>query len=139
MSGAPATLLGFDYGEKRIGVAVGQTVTRTATALTTIAARDGQPDWDAISRLIEAWQPDGIVVGLPLNMDGTEQEMTIRARRFGRQLKERYRLDVQFADERLSTREARYQEGSDEAAEGRDAVAAKIIIEGWLAGARLDP
>ncbi len=129
-----ATLLAFDHGLKRIGVAVGQTVTGTATPLETVSARDGGPDWSVIDELVSAWCPEALVVGLPLNMDGTEQAMTRAARRFGRRLQARYRLPVHWADERLSTREARERL----ALEGRpspddDAVAAQVILEGWLA------
>ena len=70
------TLLGFDYGRKRIGVAVGQCVTQSATALATVSARDGKPDWTAITRLLEEWKPDALVVGIPYHMDGSEQDMT---------------------------------------------------------------
>jgi len=103
---AARTLLGFDFGLKRIGVAVGQEMTGTASALTTVAARDGKPDWDAISRLIHEWQPDAVVVGLPLNMDGSDHELSRRARRFGNQLHGRYNLPAHFIDERLSSLEA---------------------------------
>ena len=137
MSSQALTLLCFDYGEKRIGVAVGQTLTGTATALTTLTARAGRPDWDRVASLIEEWQPQALVVGLPLNMDGTEQDLSARARRFANRLKGRHELPLHFADERLSTREARDREGDGPAREGRDAVAAQVILEGWMAGARL--
>ena len=68
------TLLGFDFGMKNIGIAVGQELTRTANPLTAIKARDGIPDWELIARLLQEWQPALLVVGLPLNMDGTEQD-----------------------------------------------------------------
>jgi len=110
LSQPPATLLCFDYGERRIGVAVGQTLTGTATPLETLPARDGNPDWDRVATLVAEWQPDALVVGLPLNMDDTEQELTARARRFGNRLHGRLGLTVHFADERLSTREARDRE-----------------------------
>jgi putative Holliday junction resolvase len=97
------TLLGFDFGKRRIGVAVGQEITATATALETVRADDGKPDWSAITRLIRDWQADALVVGLPLNMDGTEQEMTRAARRFANQLEGRYHLPVYLTDERLSS------------------------------------
>ena len=73
------TLIAFDYGEKHIGVAVGQTLTSTANALETIRVTRSSPDWDAISRIVETWNPDALVVGLPLNMDGSEQTVTRRA------------------------------------------------------------
>ncbi len=97
------TLLGFDYGMRRIGVAVGQAITRTASPLQTVKAVDGKPDWDTITRLINDWQVDGLVIGLPLNMDGSDQEMTVAARRFCNRLKGRYQLPVFMVDERLSS------------------------------------
>jgi putative Holliday junction resolvase len=127
------TLLAFDYGEKHIGVAVGQTLTGTANPLESVRVTSSKPDWSAISRIVETWQPDALVVGLPLNMDGSEQTVTKRARRFGNQLLGRYRLPVHLVDERLTTREARDRL----AAEGRPGgvdhpVAAQVILESWL-------
>lgn len=138
MSGArAATVLAFDYGERRIGVAVGQTITGTATALTTLRARAGHPNWEAVRALVDEWRPDVLVVGLPLNMDGSEQDLTARARRFAARLEARHALPLHFADERLSTREARALEAGAAPREGRDALAARVILEGWMAGARL--
>ena len=91
-------VLGFDYGVRKIGVAVGQTVTRTATPLQTLPTRDHRPDWAAITRLIAEWQPEALVVGLPFEMDDTEAPVAARARRFARQLEGRYRLPVHLAD-----------------------------------------
>jgi putative Holliday junction resolvase len=96
----PRTLLAFDFGLKRIGVAVGQTQTRSASRLTTVSVKREHPDWTAIAKLIEIWTPDALVVGLPLNMDGSEQEMTLRAKRFGRQLEGRFGLPVHLVSER---------------------------------------
>ena len=138
MSEGAATLLCFDYGESRIGVAVGQTLTGTATALTTLNARYGRPRWDEVRALLDEWQPDALVVGLPLNMDGTEQDLTERVRRFARRLEDRFQLPLHFADERLSTREARQMESAGKPREGRDALAACVILEGWMNGARLE-
>ena len=73
-----ATLLGFDFGTKSIGVAVGQQLTGTARPLTALKAQEGTPDWNLIEKLLKEWQPDYVVVGLPLNMDGTEQPLTAR-------------------------------------------------------------
>ena len=130
------TLIAFDFGEKRIGTAIGQTVTGTAAALETVPVRKMRPDWDAIDRLVDTWRPDALVVGLPLNMDGTEQWITTRARSFARQLEQRFGLPVHLADERLSTREAwtRLVE-SGSRRRGPDPIAAQIILEGWLGGA----
>lgn len=133
---APAsTLLGFDHGGRRIGAAVGQSLTGTASPLTVIPVRDNRPDWNVIQRLVDEWQPDALVVGLPLNMDGTEQASTDAARRFGRQLHGRFGLPVHWVDERLSTHEARTRlaEAGDHDAED-DPVAAQIILETWFAG-----
>ncbi len=134
MTAQPATLLAFDYGDKLIGVAVGQTVTATANPLECVRVGRTGPDWDSIARLIATWQPDALVVCLPLNMDGTEQPITWSAKRFEDQLKGRFFLPVHSMDERLSTREARERlalAGQPNAAD--DAVAAQVILEGWLA------
>jgi putative Holliday junction resolvase len=127
-------LLGFDFGLRRIGVAVGQTLTGTASPLTTLISRNEQPDWAAIGRLVAEWQPEALVVGLPYQMDDQEAEVACRARRFARQLEGRYRLPVHLADERLTTREARRQLGRRGAEDRRlvDALAAQLILETWL-------
>ena len=134
MSDSPRTLLGFDFGTKRIGVAVGQELTRTATALTTLNSPDGGPDWAGISRLVEEWQPAALVVGLPLNLDGSESESSRLARRFGNRLTGRYNLPVFTADERLSSTEAEAilaEQGRFEKAD-IDKLAAQLILQSWL-------
>lgn len=126
-------LLGFDYGPRKIGVAVGQTLTGTASPLETLRARQDQPDWDGIQRLIQTWQPEALVVGLPYNMDDTEVAWAGRARRFARQLEGRFRLPVHLVDERLTTREARHWLGPRATSLAAvDPVAAKLILETWL-------
>jgi putative Holliday junction resolvase len=99
--------LAFDYGEKYIGVAVGSSHSRQAEPVTTLRGSAKNPDWVRISRLIGEWRPDALVVGLPLNMDGSDNPMTRAARAFGQRLKERYNLPVHMVDERLSTLVAR--------------------------------
>lgn len=128
------TLLGFDYGKQRIGIAVGQSITGTATALCTLNTRNQQPDWDRISKLIEEWKPDALIVGLPLHADGSDSEITTAARRFARQLEGRCRLPVHTMDERLSSHAAEQLQRQDKAAAkaGTDAVAAMIILQNWL-------
>lgn len=130
------TVLGFDFGTKRIGVAVGNTLTGSARPLTVLKASDGAPDWEQVAKLVAEWQPSQLVVGLPLNMDGTESELSTRAQRFANRLGGRLRLPVAVIDERLSSFEARGellragpgQRGKPEV----DALAATIIVETWL-------
>ncbi|HEY9150974.1 MAG TPA: Holliday junction resolvase RuvX [Gammaproteobacteria bacterium] len=129
---ASQVLLGFDYGQRRIGVAVGQTITATATALTTLAARDGQPDWAEVTALIEQWRPDALVVGLPLRLDGTESELSRAAQRFARRLEGRYKRPVHLMDERLSSRTAEQTRTRGGARQGLDALAAQVILQDWF-------
>ena len=127
------TLLGFDFGPRKIGIAVGQTVTGSASPLTTLRSRNEVPDWDRIRKLIEEWRPEALVVGIPHNMDGTEVEWAHRAHRFARQLEGRFRLPVYRVDERLTSLEARRQMGRKATSlEAVDAMAAKLILETWL-------
>ena len=104
---SPSTLLCFDFGSKRIGVAVGQTVTGTASPLLTIGSHNNKPDWNKIDEVLSDWRPDAIVVGIPLTMHGTAQTMSEAAERFARQLEGRFHMPVYRMDERLSTFEAR--------------------------------
>ena len=129
---ASQVLLGFDYGQRRIGVAVGQTVTGTATALLTLAARDGQPDWAEVTALIEQWRPDALVVGLPLRLDGAEGELSQEARRFARRLEGRYKRPVHLMDERLSSRAAEQSRSRKGNRQALDALAAQVILQDWL-------
>ncbi|MFQ5994772.1 MAG: Holliday junction resolvase RuvX [Acidiferrobacterales bacterium] len=98
-----ATYLGFDYGEKTIGVAVGSTQSGLAQDIATVRGGENGPDWAQISRLIEEWKPHGLVVGLPKNMDDSVNRMTRAAERFGNRLGDRYNLPVYMVDERLTT------------------------------------
>ena len=130
----PGSYLGFDYGTRRIGVAVGQEITRTATGVVTLHAISDKPDWNGIARLISEWQPAALVVGLPLNMDDTENPRTALVRRFCNQLRERYKLPVHTMDERLSTIEAQHllkQSGSKRDRDS-DKLAAQLILQSWL-------
>lgn len=130
-------LIGFDFGMKRIGVAVGQTVTKNARPLDTIQAKNGVPNWNAIGKLIKKWLPDALIVGIPLNMDGTEQPITAHARRFAIELHEKFQLPVYEMDERLTTKEAREKlfavGGYKALQDGQvDRVAAQLIIQNWF-------
>ncbi|SNY51732.1 putative holliday junction resolvase [Arsukibacterium tuosuense] len=130
------TVLCFDYGTKSIGVAVGNDLTGSATLLPALKAQDGTPNWDQIAKLIADWQPQLLLVGLPLNMDGTEQDFTIRTRKFANRLHGRYGLPVELHDERLSTADARsrlFAEGGYRklTKDKVDSLSAQIIFEGW--------
>lgn len=130
-------LIAFDYGTTSIGVAVGQAISGTARPLPALKARDGQTDWTKVAQLLHDWQPDYLVVGLPLNMDGTEQPLTQQARKFAQRLHGRFGLQVKLHDERLSTVEARdqlFSHGGYRALQkGRiDSTAAVIILESWF-------
>jgi putative Holliday junction resolvase len=133
-------LLAFDYGQRRIGVAVGNTGTRTATAVGTLPAR-GEPDWDAVTRCVRDWSPARLLVGLPYNMDGSESALTAACRRFAQELSRRYALPVELVDERLtsSAAQADLREARRTGARRRrvrredvDANAARVILETWL-------
>jgi putative Holliday junction resolvase len=131
----PRVVLGFDFGLSHIGVAVGQEVTHTANPLTTLKAHDGKPNWDQVTKLIEQWHPDLLIVGLPLNMDQSEQPLTHAARRFGNRLHGRYGLTVEWIDERLSTVEAWEQLNLESTFLDRrdiDQLAAQCILQTWL-------
>ena len=125
------TVIGFDFGTYWVGIAVGQTLTRQATPLPALRNND----WKAIARLLEEWRPQQLVVGLPLSMNGEDQEMTARAKRFGRQLQGRFGIDTCMMDERLTTREA-YQIAMDKEQHHSktqiDSLAAALITESWL-------
>jgi len=133
-AGDDETVLGFDYGERRIGIAVGQTVTRTATPLKILPARHGQPDWVQVADLIRAWQPARLVVGQPTTADGAPHPLASAIGRFGRRLHGRFGLPVNYIDERLSSHEAAARCVGD--ARMIDAVAASLILETWLAEPR---
>lgn len=120
------SFLAFDYGTKRVGVASGNTLTHTATPMRTLAA-EGESRFTAIAALIEEWQPDALVVGVPFHPDGAAHDNTARARRFARQLHGRFHLVVHEVDERYSTTEAHAQGATD-----ADAASAAIILEQFL-------
>ena len=133
--------LGFDYGQRRIGIASGQALTGSAGPLETAPATRGEPDWPRIDRLVADWRPDGLVVGIPVHMDGTEQPLTGEARAFARRLGERYRLPVFEADERGSSREAAAAIAAGRQSGTRrrtrrgdvDRMSATVILQHWLA------
>ena len=127
--GIAPTALVFDFGLRHIGIAVAEPRADIARALTTIGARDGDPHWEALDRVVDEWRPARLVVGLPINMDGTPSEISARARKFGKRLGERYERAVDYTDERLSTFEA-MSRGAN--ADNAHALAAQVIGETWL-------
>lgn len=130
---AAQTLLGFDFGLKRIGVAIGNTVTGAARPLATLEAESNEARFAAISKWIEEWQPAALVVGKPLDTAGGATEMTARAERFGRQLAGRFGLPVKFADERYTSAVAEHALKPTQKDKAKiDAAAAALILQAWL-------
>ena len=135
------TVLAFDFGEKRIGVATGETLLGSAHPLTVIHAESNDDRFAAIGKLIAEWQPEHLVVGLPTHADGTPHEMTCLAAKFGERLVRRFNLPVSYADERLTSldAEARLREtgrNSKSAKPLLDAVAAQLILQTWFESAQ---
>lgn len=129
--------LAFDYGLKQIGVAIGNAQFATTEALPIVRAKDGTPNWLEIEKLIQDWEPDLLLVGLPLNMDGSDSEMSQRSNKFGRQLQGRFGLAVKMIDERLSSQEAKSllkEQGhrGDYNKKPADSIAAQLILEVWF-------
>lgn len=127
-------ILAFDFGTHRIGIAFGQELTGTAKPLPILPARDGIPDWLKLGKIIEQWQPDAFVVGVPLNMDGSEGPITPRARKFANRLHGRFHRPIHTMDERLSTIEAKEKLAAADNKNriGLDSMAATLILESWF-------
>lgn len=123
------TFLCFDFGTKRIGVAVGQSVTKTANPLKTVKNKNNKPDWYDVEQLIKEWQPDVLVVGVPFSKTNRAQDMVLASERFMRQLHGRFHLPVYSIDERLSSFEAIQRTGRTT---NLDPVAAQVILETWF-------
>lgn len=139
-SNMPQTVIAFDYGLRQIGVAHGQTLTCSAEGISIIKASDGVPNWDQVEKLLQEWRPNLLLVGLPINMDGSESELSRLARKFARRLHGRFNLDVLMVDERLTSQEAKssLRDASIEGESGRvdltkiDHFAAALILQSWL-------
>ena len=138
LQSASDTYLGFDFGNKKIGVAIGQTTTFTASPLQTIRSIQQNPDWNKIAGLIQEWQPGGLIVGISRQIDGSDNPITPRMLKFCRQLEARYQLPVYQQDETLSTYEAKqllFEELDVSASklwEVQDQLAAQLILQTWL-------
>ncbi|MGI1679329.1 MAG: Holliday junction resolvase RuvX [Cellvibrionaceae bacterium] len=131
------TLIAFDFGTQSIGVAVGQTITQTASELPPIKARDGIPNWDIVSKLLQEWKPELLIVGLPLNMDGSESELAKRSQKFANRLRAKFKIEVTQMDERLSTYSAKEEamdrrQTLDFSKNPVDSIAARLILESWF-------
>jgi len=129
--------LAFDFGAQRIGVAFGQSISGTASAVRVLKAQDGQPRWNEMAQLVEQWKPDVFLVGLPYNIDGSVSELLGRAERFAQRLQERFEKPCYGMDERLSSREAieRLAEANTAMTVKKtaiDHIAAQIILENWF-------
>jgi putative holliday junction resolvase len=132
------TLIAFDYGTKNIGIACGQTISGTANTLSPLKAKDGIPDWLQVEKILQEWQPNLVLVGLPLNMDDSESELSLRARKFANRLHGRFGVKVEMVDERLTSFEAKGEVmsrgGSRHYKENPvDSIAARLMLEAWLA------
>ncbi|HET8701147.1 MAG TPA: Holliday junction resolvase RuvX [Nitrococcus sp.] len=132
--------LGFDYGWRRLGIAVGEGLTGSAHPVTTLTCRQGRPDWKLLAEIIETWQPAALVVGIPRHADGSASKTTLRAAAFAQELEQRWNLPTHRVDERLSSHEARtrLQEAAGRRLRGAsgkalvDRLAAQIILQTWL-------
>lgn len=141
MNAKPRTVMAFDYGLRQIGVAVGNSLLATAQPLSVLTARDGVPRWEEVEALIREWQPELLVVGDPINMDGSDSELCLLARKFSRRLHGRFGLPVTMMDERLSSFEAKQaarESGhrGDYNAQPIDSLAAELILQSWFAQAQ---
>ncbi len=131
---------GIDYGTRKLGIAVGQTLTRTAMGIAVVPVRNGEPDWVQLDQLVKHWKPQALVIGMPYNMDGTDSDIMERVKNFAQGLSERYQLPWHSVDERLSTREAREISRNNADMTGKryndrgqvDAMAAQLLLESWF-------
>jgi putative Holliday junction resolvase len=129
--------LAFDFGLKHIGVAIGQEITNTAQTFFSLDAKNGEPDWSQLDPLVKEWDPKLMVVGNPLNMDGSDSEIKKNSDKFSDLINKRYKVPVELMDERLTTREAKARLKSEEGSfisTGKDThqIAAQIILENWF-------
>ena len=130
-------IIAFDFGLKQIGVATGSILSGMATELCVLKAKDGKPDWQEVTQFLEEWRPDICLVGLPLNMDDSESDLSARARKFANQLHGRSGIAIEFVDERLTSFEAKnisreMGHKGDYKEAPIDALAAKLLAEQWL-------
>ncbi|TXJ09297.1 MAG: Holliday junction resolvase RuvX [Acinetobacter sp.] len=136
MPNSSQTIMAFDFGTQKMGIAVGQSLIESCNPLPLFAMKDGIPDWSKLLKIVQEWQPNIFLVGLPLNMDDSESELSARARKFARRLRHQTNIQTWMVDERLSTREARealehYQAHGQAKRLSADSFAASLLIESW--------
>ena len=129
-------VMSFDYGLRNIGIAIGQSITKSASTFYAIKAKEGVPDWIKLDSIIDEWEPSLFIVGDPFNMDGTKSEFQKKIAKFSTELKKRYEIELQMVDERLTTKEAkeRIQDRPDgiKDSANRHSISAQIILEDWF-------
>ena len=130
------SIMAFDFGTQKMGIAIGQSSIESANPLPLFVMKDGIPDWNQLLKLVKEWQPNLFLVGLPLNMDDSESELSARARKFARRLRHQTNIETLMVDERLTTREARdeleqYQSQGRAKKLAADSIAAALFIESW--------
>lgn len=126
-------IMGFDFGTRWIGTAIGQTITQTASPLKTFETKNNKPDWNGIEKQIKEFSPDLLVIGLPLNADGEEQDISQKARKFSRQLEGRFHIKTEMVDERLTTRQVYIDSAENHLTKQQiDAASAVLITQSWL-------
>lgn len=129
-------IMAFDFGTQKMGIAIGQAAIESSTPLTLFPMKDGIPDWNQLLKIVQEWKPTLFLVGLPLNMDDSESELSARARKFARRLRHQTNITTWMVDERLTTREARdelesYQEQGRAKKIAADSLAASLLIQSW--------
>lgn len=132
----PKMIMAFDFGTQKMGMAVGQSMIESANPLALFPMKDGIPNWDELLKIVKQYQPNLFLVGLPLNMDDTESELSARSRKFARRLRHQTNIETFMVDERLTTREARgeleqYQSQGRGKKLAADSIAAALFIESW--------
>lgn len=130
------SIMAFDFGTQKMGIAIGQSTIESANPLPLFVMKDGIPDWNQLLKLVKEWQPNLFLVGLPLNMDDSESELSARARKFARRLRHQTNIETWMVDERLTTREAReelesYQNKGQAKRLSADSFAAALLIQSW--------
>ena len=136
MTEESSVVMAFDFGLRNIGIAIGQSITKSASTFYAIKAKEGEPDWIKLDSIVKEWEPDLFIVGDPFNMDGTKSEFQKRISRFSAELKNRYKIRLHMMDERLTTKEAKERIKTESSwlkeSSNKHSVSAQIILEDWF-------